>query len=69
MFVNKIGDFSLLIGIFFLYQYNLNRLLTDYGFYGYPLRKDFPLSGFSEIRYNILKKRVVYESLELAQEY
>jgi NADH/F420H2 dehydrogenase subunit C len=58
-----------MFGIFFLNQYNLTRLLTDYGFQGYPLRKDFPLSGFTEVRYNVLKKRVVYENLELAQEY
>jgi NADH/F420H2 dehydrogenase subunit C len=58
-----------MFGIFFLNQYNLSRLLTDYGFQGYPLRKDFPLSGFTEVRYNVLKKRVVYENLELAQEY
>jgi NADH/F420H2 dehydrogenase subunit C len=58
-----------MFGIFFLNQFNLTRLLTDYGFQGYPLRKDFPLSGFTEVRYNVLKKRVVYENLELAQEY
>lgn len=58
-----------MFGVFFLYQYNLTRLLTDYGFQGYPLRKDFPLTGFTEARYNVLKSRVVYENLELAQEY
>lgn len=58
-----------MFGIFFLNQYNLTRLLTDYGFQGYPLRKDFPLSGFTESRYNSTKNRVVYENLELAQEY
>lgn len=58
-----------MFGIFFLNQNNLIRLLTDYGFQGYPLRKDFPLSGFIEARYNITKGRVVYENLELAQEY
>jgi len=58
-----------MFGIFFLNQNNLTRLLTDYGFQGYPLRKDFPLSGFIEARYNITKGRVVYENLELAQEY
>lgn len=56
-------------GVFFLNQYNLTRLLTDYGFQGYPLRKDFPLSGFTESRYNVVKNRVVYENIELAQEY
>jgi NADH/F420H2 dehydrogenase subunit C len=58
-----------MFGVFFFNQYNLTRLLTDYGFQGYPLRKDFPLSGFTESRYNITKGRVVYENLELAQEY
>jgi NADH-quinone oxidoreductase subunit C len=45
------------------------NLLTDYGFEGYPLRKDFPLSGFTESRYNIIKNRVIFENVELAQEY
>jgi NADH-quinone oxidoreductase subunit C len=58
-----------MFGVFFSNQKNLTRLLTDYGFQGYPLRKDFPLSGFTESRYNILKSRVVYENVELAQEY
>ena len=58
-----------MFGVFFLNQYNLVRLLTDYGFQGYPLRKDFPLSGFTESRYNVIKNRVVYENIELAQEY
>jgi NADH-quinone oxidoreductase subunit C len=58
-----------MFGVFFNNQKNLTRLLTDYGFQGYPLRKDFPLSGFTESRYNILKNRVVYENVELAQEY
>lgn len=58
-----------MFGVFFLNQNNLTRLLTDYGFQGYPLRKDFPLSGFIEARYNVTKGRVVYENLELAQEY
>ena len=58
-----------MFGVFFLNNNNLTRLLTDYGFQGYPLRKDFPLTGFIESRYNIAKNRVVYENLELAQEY
>jgi NADH-quinone oxidoreductase subunit C len=58
-----------MFGIFFINQYNLVRLLTDYGFQGYPLRKDFPLSGFTESRYNKNKNRVTNENLELAQEY
>lgn len=58
-----------MFGVFFLNHSNLTRLLTDYGFQGYPLRKDFPLSGFTESRYNVIKNRVVYEDIELAQEY
>jgi NADH:ubiquinone oxidoreductase subunit C len=58
-----------MFGVFFMNQSNLTRLLTDYGFVGYPLRKDFPLSGFTESRYNVVKNRVIYENLELAQEY
>jgi NADH/F420H2 dehydrogenase subunit C len=58
-----------MFGVFFLNHSNLTRLLTDYGFQGYPLRKDFPLSGFTESRYNVIKNRVVYENIELAQEY
>lgn len=58
-----------MFGVYFLNQNNLTRLLTDYGFQGYPLRKDFPLTGFSEARYNVTKNRVVYENLELSQEY
>ena len=61
--------FGICMEFFFLNQYNLTRLLTDYGFQGYPLRKDFPLSGFTESRYNVVKNRVVYENIELAQEY
>ena len=48
---------------------NLKRILTDYGFEGYPLRKDFPLSGFVEMRYHETEKRVINESIELCQEY
>lgn len=58
-----------MFGVFFLNHSNLTRLLTDYGFKGYPLRKDFPLSGFKESRYNTIKNRVVYENVELSQEY
>ena len=56
-------------GIFFQNHSDLRRILTDYGFEGYPLRKDFPLSGFLEIFYNELKKRVVYEPINLSQQY
>jgi NADH:ubiquinone oxidoreductase subunit C len=58
-----------MFGVFFYNQYNLTRLLTDYGFQGYPLRKDFSLTGFLEARFNYPKNRVAYENLELAQEY
>ena len=58
-----------MFGVFFINQNKLTRLLTDYGFQGYPLRKNFPLSGFTESRYNSIKSRVVYENVELAQEY
>jgi NADH dehydrogenase (ubiquinone) Fe-S protein 3 len=56
-------------GIYFQNHPDLRRILTDYGFEGYPLRKDFPLSGFTEVRYNSNKKRVVHEPLELTQEF
>jgi len=58
-----------MFGLFFINQANLTRILTDYGFRGFPLRKDFPLSGFTESKYNIFKNRVVYENIELSQEY
>jgi len=56
-------------GVFFKNHSNLKRILTDYGFEGYPLRKDFPLSGFVEMKYNETEKRVINESIELCQEY
>jgi NADH:ubiquinone oxidoreductase subunit C len=63
---NEVWD---MFGIFFLNKSNITRLLTDYGFQGYPLRKDFPLTGFTESRYSVTKNRVIYENVELAQEY
>jgi NADH-quinone oxidoreductase subunit C len=56
-------------GIFFYNNNDLRRILTDYGFEGFPLRKDFPMSGFVEIRYDDTEKRIVQELLEISQEY
>jgi NADH-quinone oxidoreductase subunit C len=56
-------------GILFADHPDLRRLLTDYGFQGFPLRKDFPLSGHIEVRYDDEKKRVVYEPVKLTQEF
>lgn len=58
-----------MFGVMFYGHKDLRRILTDYGFDGHPLRKDFPLSGFMEVRYDDGEKRVVYEPLEVAQEY
>jgi NADH/F420H2 dehydrogenase subunit C len=58
-----------MFGIFFKDNFDLRRILTDYGFEGYPLRKDFPLSGYVEVRYDSAKNRVVCEPLEMTQEF
>ena len=58
-----------LYGIAFTGHPDMRRLLTDYGFDGHPLRKDFPLTGFVEVRYDDEEKRVVYQPVELVQEF
>lgn len=55
-------------GVYFSGHKDLRRILTDYGFSGYPLRKDFPLTGYNEVRYDDTKKQVVLEPLEISQE-
>jgi len=56
-------------GIMFSGHPDFRRILTDYGFSGHPLRKDFPLTGYSEVRYSEEQKRVVYEPVSLTQEF
>jgi NADH-quinone oxidoreductase subunit C len=58
-----------LFGVYFSDHPDLRRLLTDYGFEGHPLRKDFPLTGYVEVRYDADQKRVVYEPVKLKQEF
>ena len=58
-----------LYGVFFAGNPDLRRILTDYGFAGHPMRKDFPLTGFVEVRYDDTQKRVVYEPVKLPQAF
>ena len=58
-----------LFGISFLNHPDLRRIMTDYNFEGHPLRKDFPLTGHTEVRYDDLEKKVIYEPVKLTQEY
>jgi NADH:ubiquinone oxidoreductase subunit C len=62
----EIWDMS---GVFFIKHPDLRRILTDYGFIGHPLRKDFPLSGFKEVHYEDSTKAIEYTALELSQSY
>ncbi|KAF1740537.1 hypothetical protein MXB_3873, partial [Myxobolus squamalis] len=58
-----------MFGVYFKGHPDLRRLMTDYGFDGHPFRKDFPLAGYHEVRYDIGEKKIVYEPINLAQEF
>jgi len=58
-----------LFGVFFVNHPDLRRIMTDYGFDGHPLRKDFPMTGYTEVRYDEEKKRIVVEPLEMTQAF
>ena len=58
-----------LFGIEFINHPDLRRIMTDYNFEGYPLRKDFPLTGHTEVRYDDLERKVIYEPVKLTQEF
>lgn len=57
-----------MFGLMFIGNSDMRRLLTDYGFMGHPLKKDFPLTGYLELRYDEMRKNLVYEKVELSQE-
>lgn len=58
-----------MFGIYFFNHPDLRRILTDYGFKGHPLRKDFPLTGYTEVRYSHIEKRILVEEVSLTQDY
>jgi NADH-quinone oxidoreductase subunit C len=58
-----------MFGVVFNNHPDLRRMLTDYGFKGHPLRKDFPMTGYVEVRYDDFTKRIAYEEISLTQEY
>jgi NADH-quinone oxidoreductase subunit C len=58
-----------MFGIYFLNHKDLRRILTDYGFEGFPLRKDFPLTGFLEARYNFISKTVTFNKIAISQTF
>jgi hypothetical protein len=58
-----------MFGVFFLNHPDLRRILSDYNFQGYPLKKDFPLSGFREVIYSNIENRLLYKKVKLDQEY
>ena len=58
-----------LFGVKFINHPDLRRIMTDYNFEGHPLRKDFPLTGYTEVRYDNIEKKIVYEPVQLSQEY
>ena len=57
-----------MFGIYFSNHPDLRRILTDYGFQGHPLRKDFPISGYMEVRYDDEMRKIIYDFLEITQE-